>query len=183
MQDIIKKGSNDELPDFYNIVLERPKDDAAGYDVLFVDAASKVSHADLLPVLHAGCSPLLCNLPGSCTRVRHCHWTVHRTNAACLQGGFASRMSHSCTPNCHAVVMAAAGKLTIALYTLRQVGSRASRIRAAALLLVALLLAGQWHRQLLMRLPGHCISVSNCKSQGGKREMDPSACRCCTARS
>ena len=30
-------------------------------------------------------------------------------------------MSHSCTPNCQAVVMAANGKLTIALYTLRQV--------------------------------------------------------------
>ena len=41
-QDAIKKGSTSELPDFYNIVLERPKDDPAGYDVLFVDAASKV---------------------------------------------------------------------------------------------------------------------------------------------
>ena len=45
MQDAIKKGSNSELPDFYNIVLERPKDDPAGYDVLFVDAASKVGPA------------------------------------------------------------------------------------------------------------------------------------------
>jgi hypothetical protein len=42
LQDAIKKGTNDELPDFYNIVLERPRDDPAGYDVLFVDAASKV---------------------------------------------------------------------------------------------------------------------------------------------
>ena len=40
-QDVIKKGSGDELPDFYNIVLERPRDDDAGYDVLFIDAASK----------------------------------------------------------------------------------------------------------------------------------------------
>jgi len=39
---VIKKGGNDELPDFYNIVLERPRDDAAGYDALFIDAASKV---------------------------------------------------------------------------------------------------------------------------------------------
>ncbi len=39
---MIKKGGNDELPDFYNIVLERPRDDAAGYDALFIDAASKV---------------------------------------------------------------------------------------------------------------------------------------------
>ena len=43
LQDAIKKNSKDELPDFYNIVLDRPKDDAAGYDVLFIDAASKVS--------------------------------------------------------------------------------------------------------------------------------------------
>lgn len=77
IQDVIKKGGNDELPDFYNIVLERPRDDGGGFDVLFIDAASK--------------------------------------------GAFASRMSHSCTPNCQAVVMACDGRLTIALYTLRHV--------------------------------------------------------------
>ena len=38
-----------------------------------------------------------------------------------VQGAFASRMSHSCTPNCQAVVMACGGRLTIALYTLRHV--------------------------------------------------------------
>lgn len=43
LQDAIKKTSKDELPDFYNIQLERPKDDAKGYDVLFIDAASKVT--------------------------------------------------------------------------------------------------------------------------------------------
>lgn len=43
MQDAIKKSSQRELPDFYNIMLERPKDDEGGYDVLFIDAASKVS--------------------------------------------------------------------------------------------------------------------------------------------
>ncbi len=43
IQDAIKKTSKDELPDFYNIQLERPKDDAKGYDVLFIDAASKVA--------------------------------------------------------------------------------------------------------------------------------------------
>lgn len=45
MKDAIKKGNNEELPDFYNIVLERPREDPAGYDVLFVDAASKVTSA------------------------------------------------------------------------------------------------------------------------------------------
>ncbi len=42
LQDIVRKTLGDELPDFYNIVLERPKDDPTGYDVLFIDAASKV---------------------------------------------------------------------------------------------------------------------------------------------
>jgi hypothetical protein len=40
-----------------------------------------------------------------------------------LQGAFASRMSHSCTPNCQAVVMACGGRLTIAVYTLRHVSA------------------------------------------------------------
>jgi hypothetical protein len=41
-QDVIKKSTGDELPDFYNIVLERPRNDSSGFDVLFIDAASKV---------------------------------------------------------------------------------------------------------------------------------------------
>ncbi|PRW58999.1 putative histone-lysine N-methyltransferase ATXR3 isoform X1 [Chlorella sorokiniana] len=77
IQDAVKRITGDELPDFYNILLERPKDDPDGYDVLCVDAAAK--------------------------------------------GAFASRMSHSCTPNCQAVIMACGGRLTIALYTLRHV--------------------------------------------------------------
>lgn len=39
----MKKITGDELPDFYNIVLERPRDDPDGYDVLFIDAAAKAS--------------------------------------------------------------------------------------------------------------------------------------------
>ena len=77
LQDAVKKITGSELPDFYNIVLERPMDDPAGYDVLFVDAAAK--------------------------------------------GAVASRMSHSCAPNCQAVVMSCNGRLTIAVYTLRHV--------------------------------------------------------------
>lgn len=38
----MKKITGDELPDFYNILLERPKNDPDGYDVLFIDAAAKV---------------------------------------------------------------------------------------------------------------------------------------------
>ena len=56
IQDAIKKITQKDLPDFYNIALERPRDDPDGYDILFVDAA--------------------------------------------FMGSFASRMSHSCTPNC-----------------------------------------------------------------------------------
>ena len=84
-------------------MLERPKDDPAGYDVLFIDAASK--------------------------------------------GAFASRMSHSCTPNCQAITMACGGRLTIALYTLRHVhpggwvGSGGLAWGCSAELRLALLLA------------------------------------------
>jgi hypothetical protein len=44
-----------------------------------------------------------------------------RRRARARQGAFPSRMSHSCTPNCQAVVMACGGRLTIAVYTLRRV--------------------------------------------------------------
>ncbi|KAG2481828.1 hypothetical protein HYH03_019206, partial [Edaphochlamys debaryana] len=77
IQDAIKKLTQQELPDFYNITLERPRDDPDGYDVLFVEAAFMAS--------------------------------------------FASRMSHSCTPNCAATVVSVAGRLTIAMYTKRPI--------------------------------------------------------------
>lgn len=44
IQDTLKRFNGDDLPDFYNIVLERPKKDPAGYDVIFIDAASKVGN-------------------------------------------------------------------------------------------------------------------------------------------
>ena len=50
-QDALKKRSNDELPDFYNIQLERPKDDPGGYDCLFIDAASKVGSLSSIHIL------------------------------------------------------------------------------------------------------------------------------------
>ena len=40
-----------------------------------------------------------------------------------LQGALASRMSHSCNPNCQAVVMACRGRLTIAVYSLRHIAA------------------------------------------------------------
>lgn len=87
-QDAIKKREpNKELPDFFNITLERPAEDARGHDVLFVEAAHR------------------------CT--------------------FASRLSHSCAPNCQTVGVAVADqsgsshepltKLSIAQYTTRHI--------------------------------------------------------------
>ena len=53
---------------------------------------------------------------------RHGHVAVARTGMCpTMQGSFASRISHSCSPNCQAQVMACGGRLTIALYTMRQV--------------------------------------------------------------
>jgi SET domain-containing protein len=54
---------------------------------------------------------------------------------AAFMGSFASRMSHSCTPNCQAAVVSSKGRLTVAMYTTRRVepvgrssrGSRALR--------------------------------------------------------
>jgi SET domain-containing protein len=71
MQDAIKKITQKELPDFYNILLERPRDDPDGYDLMFVDAA--------------------------------------------FMGAFASRMSHSCTPNCQVCVVGG-GCVAMSLY-------------------------------------------------------------------
>ena len=52
-QDIIRKTMGDELPDFYNIVLERPRDDPSGYDVIFIDAAAKAAALSFQsPCLH-----------------------------------------------------------------------------------------------------------------------------------
>lgn len=46
-----------------------------------------------------------------------------------LQSSFASRMSHSCTPNCQTAVMSSGGRLTIAMYTLRHIEVRPCRPR------------------------------------------------------
>jgi hypothetical protein len=70
----MRLGASDE---FFNISLERPHGDSGGYDVLFVNAASK--------------------------------------------GNFSARLSHSCDPNCRTVPMAAGGRLTIGVWTTREV--------------------------------------------------------------
>ena len=171
IQDAIKKTSKDELPDFYNIQLERPKDDAKGYDVLFIDAASKVAcshkhstkhiftaalglahlhdiHHDIVPTMLRViplpisiwllirqltlqvCSVLRTALTAlhvsvvCASQLQHLGWLARSTSCvyACIvQGCFASRISHSCSPNCQAQVMACDGRLMIALYTMRHV--------------------------------------------------------------
>ena len=48
-QDAIKKREpGKELPDFFNITLERPAEDAAGYDTLFVEAAHRCTFSSRL---------------------------------------------------------------------------------------------------------------------------------------
>jgi SET domain-containing protein len=73
-QDALKKSNpNSDLPDFYNITMERPSEDPRGYDVLFVEGAMKAT--------------------------------------------FASRLSHSCTPNCVNIPIIRNGRLEIHMYT------------------------------------------------------------------
>ncbi|CAI5477414.1 unnamed protein product [Closterium sp. Yama58-4] len=77
-QDGIRMIHNKEaVSEFYNILLERPKGDEAGYDVLVVDA-------------------------------------MHRAN-------FASRLCHSCSPNCEAKVVAVDGSYMIGVYAIRHI--------------------------------------------------------------
>jgi hypothetical protein len=56
-----------------------------------------------------------------CVRAHVCFFVFV---GVCLQGTFASRMSHSCTPNCQAVVVSAGGRLTIAMHALRDIEVR-----------------------------------------------------------
>ena len=147
----MKKITGDELPDFYNILLERPKDDPDGYDVLFVDAAAKVGGWGQRPLggltraqlgwgslrvhLRARRGSLSAGAPGQPTCLAGTAAAGPATepwprlpSPATPQGAFASRMSHSCTPNCQAIIMACGGRLTIALYTLRHVHEGAARL-------------------------------------------------------
>lgn len=77
-QDLIKKNKLDkELPDFYNIMLERLKCDDKGYDLVMVDPNSK--------------------------------------------GNFASRMSHSCIPNCNTVLMCSKEEYSIGMFATKDI--------------------------------------------------------------
>jgi hypothetical protein len=77
-QDLIKRNKLDkELPDFYNIMLERFKRDEKGYDLVMVDPNSK--------------------------------------------GNFASRMSHSCVPNCNTVLMCSNGEYSIGMFSTKDI--------------------------------------------------------------
>ena len=77
-QDLIKAKKMDKnLPDFYNIMLERMKNDPDGYNLIMIDPNSK--------------------------------------------GNFASRMSHSCVPNCNTVLMVSNKKYSIGMYAMRDI--------------------------------------------------------------
>ena len=77
-QDLIKTKKMDKnLPDFYNIMLERMKSDPDGYNLIMIDPNSK--------------------------------------------GNFASRMSHSCIPNCNTVLMVSNNKYTIGMYAMKDI--------------------------------------------------------------
>ena len=77
-QDLIKSKKLDKnLPDFYNIMLERMKNDPDGYNLIMIDPNSK--------------------------------------------GNFASRMSHSCVPNCNTVLMISNKRYNIGMYAMRDI--------------------------------------------------------------
>lgn len=51
LQELIKQATHQDIPDFYNILLERPAEDSWGYDLLYVDAyktgsyVGRISHS------------------------------------------------------------------------------------------------------------------------------------------
>ena len=58
---MIKKRNPDAaLPDFYNISLERPKDDDLGYGVMFVEVCMKPANYALSRYFFKSISPITC---------------------------------------------------------------------------------------------------------------------------
>lgn len=91
-----------ELFDFYNIALERHRDDEQGYDVLFVDPIKRGTYGSRLS--HS-CDPNWYAL-----RVR---WVLEMTECAhTLHSRLASSATH---------VMAVNGQFIIAVYTIRPI--------------------------------------------------------------
>lgn len=50
----LKHGLKPDLPDFYNLILERPREDARGYGLLYVDVSSCPGMLSLLRQCLAG---------------------------------------------------------------------------------------------------------------------------------
>lgn len=108
----LRLGTTDE---FYNITLERPANDAKGYDVLFVNVRLCRARAKALPWLLAVLSS-----PPQCWLHQSEGWQhpsmplaspAHAQAAA--KGNFTARMCHSCDPNCKTVPMVVGGRCTI----------------------------------------------------------------------
>ena len=63
VQDLVKrlqKKHGGATEDFYNILMERPRDDEAGYDLLYVDPIRKGNFGSRVCYMHRGCCVLLC---------------------------------------------------------------------------------------------------------------------------
>ena len=97
----------DELPYFYNIVLERPRDDPTGYDCLFIDAASKVRGARTarcaalsLAAFSASIGPRLTATGPASSAMQQ----GARAHGGEWEGQLACRVSHHCSLSCQAAL-------------------------------------------------------------------------------
>lgn len=61
------------------------------------------------------------NCTGADPQPDRCSVVDGKNSPVPLQASFASRMSHSCTPNCQALVVTVGGRLTIAMYSVRDI--------------------------------------------------------------
>ena len=85
----------------------------------------KHTHTHTHEIIHTHCSPHLLAewaIAAHTHTYTHAHTHTHaRKQTHTLQSSFASRMSHSCTPNCQTIVVSAEGRLTIVMYALRHI--------------------------------------------------------------
>ncbi|CAL5399245.1 unnamed protein product [Camellia sinensis] len=144
----LQKSSKDPAPEFYNIYLERPKGDADGYDLVVVDAMHKANYTSRIchscrPNCEAKVYPGwkwfekqdgIRSLQKSSKDPAPEFYNIYLERPkgdvdgydlvvvdAMHKANYASRICHSCRPNCEAKVTAVDGQYQIGIYAVRPI--------------------------------------------------------------
>jgi hypothetical protein len=143
-----KRSAHPGLADMHYVQLERPAADAAGYDVLFIEV--RRSQRRRPAPLPGGRAPYRRSLAKAGAQKAGSHFSGGRFKKACRggwkaavasisallgaraqaasKGALASRMCHSCSPNCRAVPLLVGGRLAVAVITTRQIRCARARL-------------------------------------------------------